>query len=291
MQILRCLLTLVVLTVPAWAAKKKALIIDGQNNHQWQLTTPVMKAQLEATGLFDVDVATAPPKGADMSPFQPDFKPYAVVISNYSDYGGGSVWPEATQRALEKYLSGGGGLVVVHAADNAFPNWVEFNKMIALGGWMGRDEKSGPYVRYRNGKMERDMSPGKGGHHGRQHAYQVATRDANHPIMKGLPAVWMHAQDELYDSLRGPAQNLTVLATAFADKSTGGTGEHEPALMVIQYGKGRVFHTILGHGVEAMKCVGFTVTLQRGVEWAATGKVTQKVPSDFPGVDKVSVRP
>lgn len=291
MRSFRILLSLAVLCAPSFAANKKALIIDGQNNHQWQLTTPVMKAQLEATGLFDVDVATTPPKGADMSSFQPDFKPYAVVISNYSDYGGGSIWPEVAQRAIENYVKGGGGFVVVHAADNAFPNWIEFNKMIALGGWMGRNEKSGPYVRYRNGKMERDMTPGNGGHHGRQHPYQVATREPNHPIMKGLPAVWMHGQDELYDSLRGPAENLTVLATAFSEKETGGTGEHEPALMVIQYGKGRVFHTILGHGVDAMKCVGFTVTFQRGTEWAATGRVTQKIPADFPAADKGSSRP
>lgn len=291
MRVLRIYLTILMLALPALAAKKKVLIIDGQNNHNWKATTPVMKEQLEATGLLEVDVVTTPPKGADMSSFHPDFKPYAVVVSNYSDYGGGSEWPEETRKAFEAFVSGGGGFVSVHAADNAFPKWVEFNKMIALGGWMGRNEQSGPYVRFKEGKMARDMSPGTGGHHGKQHPYQVTTREPNHPIMKGLPAVWMHAQDELYDSLRGPAENLTVLATAFSDKETGGTGEHEPALMVIRYGKGRVFHTILGHGPEAMHCVGFIVTLQRGVEWAASGKVTQKVPADFPTADRVSVRP
>lgn len=290
MSLFRVFLAAAVLAAPAWCAKHKALIIDGQNNHQWQQTTPVMKSQLEATGLFDIDVLTSPPKGADFSSFKPEFKKYSVVISNYNDFGGGTVWPEPVQKDLEQYVSGGGGFVVVHAADNAFPNWVEFNKMIALGGWMGRNEKSGPYVRYRDGKMVKDMTPGNGGHHGRQHEYQVATREPNHPIMKGLPPIWKHTQDELYDSLRGPAENLTVLATAYSDKSTGGTGEHEPALMVINYGKGRVFHTILGHSAETMKCVGFMVTFQRGVEWAATGKVTQKVPADFPSADKVSLR-
>lgn len=274
----------------AFAAPKKVLIVDGQNNHKWQETTPVMKKLLEDTGLFQVDVATAPPKGADISGFRPKFKDYAVVLSNYSDFGGGSVWPEQTQRDFEEYVRNGGGFVSVHAADNAFPNWLEYNKMIAIGGWMGRDEKSGPYVRWRNGKAERDMTPGKGGHHGRPHEYKVAVRDAKHPITKGLPAEWMHAKDELYDSLRGPAENLSVLATAYSDKSTGGTGEHEPALMTIAYGKGRVFHTILGHDVNAMQCTGFIVTLQRGVEWAATGKVTQKLPRDFPGAEKISVR-
>jgi type 1 glutamine amidotransferase len=101
----------------------------------------------------------------------------------------------------------------------------------------------------------------------------------------------MHGKDELYDSLRGPAQDVTVLASAFSDPKTGGTGEHEPLLMVIPFGKGRVFHTALGHGMEAVKCMGFAVTLQRGAEWAATGKVKQKVPENFPTAEKVRSLP
>jgi type 1 glutamine amidotransferase len=108
--------------------------------------------------------------------------------------------------------------------------------------------------------------------------------------MKGLPATWMHAGDELYDTLCGPAKNVDVLATAHSDPSNKGTDQNEPMLMTIRYGKGRVFHTTLGHDVAAMKCVGFITTLQRGAEWAATGKVTQKVPSDFPGADRISKR-
>jgi type 1 glutamine amidotransferase len=108
--------------------------------------------------------------------------------------------------------------------------------------------------------------------------------------MKGLPAAWMQSTDELYDRLRGPAENLTLLATAYSDPKQKGTGENEPALFTLRYGKGRVFHTILGHDVPAMRSVGFIVTYQRGAEWAATGKVTQKVPADFPTADKVSER-
>ena len=112
--------------------------------------------------------------------------------------------------------------------------------------------------------------------------------------MKGLPAKWMHAKDELYDRLRGPAEALTVLGSAFASKETGGSGEEEPLLLVRDYGKGRVFHTALGHNagadITAQRCVGFIVTLQRGTEWAASGKVTQKVPADFPTETKVSIR-
>ena len=100
----------------------------------------------------------------------------------------------------------------------------------------------------------------------------------------------MHQGDELYNSLRGPGQNMTVLATAFSDPANSGSGHDEPMLMVLRFGKGRIFHTVLGHDVNALSCVGFLTTFQRGTEWAATGKVTQKVPANFPTADIVMYR-
>jgi type 1 glutamine amidotransferase len=100
----------------------------------------------------------------------------------------------------------------------------------------------------------------------------------------------MHAKEELYNQLRGPAKNLTVLATALSPKDKRGSGRHEPVVMVIEYGKGRVCHNVLGHADAQMKSVAFIVLFQRGAEWAATGKVTQEVPADFPTADKESVR-
>ncbi len=249
----------------------RALIVDGQNNHQWQTTTPLIKATLESTGRFQVDVATAPGKGGDMSKFNPQFADYQVVVSNYN----GEPWSAATKAAFVDFVHGGGGFVCVHAADNSFPEWPEYNAMIGLGGWGGRSEKSGPYVRWRDGKFDRDEQAGRGGSHGKRHAFEVIVRDTLHPITRGIPTSWMQAEDELYAELRGPASNMAVLATAFSDKATGGTGEHEPMLMVIPFGKGRVFHTTLGHDAVAMSGAGFQITLQRGAEWAATGEVTQ----------------
>jgi len=81
-----------------------------------------------------------------------------------------------------------------------------------------------------------------------------------------------------------------VLSTAYSDPANRGTGHDEPILMVISYGKGRIFHTTMGHDLAALNCVGFITTYQRGTEWAATGKVTQKVPADFPTADKTSTR-
>ena len=267
--------------------KFKALIVDGQNNHGvWPQTSQMMKKYLEETELFSVAIATTAKTGTDNS-FHPEFKNFDVVISNYN----GAAWPAATQQSFIEYLKTGGGFVVVHAANNSFGAWKEYNVAIGLGGWGGRNEKSGPYVYFDDqGKLVRDKSAGKGGHHGAQHPFLVTTRNSQHPITKGMPGQWLHEKDELYDMLRGPAENMTVLATAFASKERGGTGRHEPMIFTIEYGQGRVFHTPMGHGINSQQCVGFITTLQRGAEWAARGKVTQKIPSDFPNVDEVSKR-
>jgi len=264
----------------------KALIVDGQNGHDWKATTPVLKQVIEETGLFAVDVATSPPRGQDMSGFKPAFADYDVVVSNYQ----GADWPEETKKALVDYVSGGGGLVIYHFACAAFPKWKDYNEMTGLGGWGGRNEKAGPYVRWRDGKIVRDMSPGRGGGHGPMQPFQIVIREPDHPITKGLPEKFMHVPDELYGWLRGPAKNLTVLATAFAPKEKGGADEHEPLLFTVAYGEGRVFQNALGHTDNELKSVAFIATFQRGAEWAATGKVTQKVPDDFPTADEASVR-
>lgn len=292
--------------------KLKALIIDGQNNHgAWPKTTMMMKSYLEETGRFTVDIARTKftsngqdllakyplpgvsTEATDKPTTDPDFKPefskYDVVISNFG-YGA-APWPTETRSAFVDYVKNGGGLVIVHAADNSFGDWIEYNQMIGIGGWGGRTEKSGPYVFLdADGNVVRDDSPGPGGHHGSQHEFAVRIRDTEHPITKGMPAEWLHAQDELYDRLRGPAQNMQILATAFASPEFGGSGKHEPMLMTISFGEGRVFHTPLGHADYSQECVGFIVALQRGSEWAATGKVTQAIPEDFPTATRTSVR-
>jgi len=267
--------------------KLKALIVDGQNNHRnWPDTTRMMKKYLEDTGRFTVDVATTAPKGADPN-FRPEFKKYALVISNYN----GEPWPKETEAAFTEFVKGGGGFACIHAADNAFPQWREYNEMIGLGGWGGRNERSGPYVYLSDsGKVVRDESKGPGGHHGPQHPFEIVIRDAEHPITKGMPREWMHANDELYDKLRGPGQNMHILATTFADPNKGGTGHNEPMIITLGYGKGRVFHTPMGHGNDSQECVGFITTFLRGCEWAATGQVTQPIPSDFPTAEKPSLR-
>ena len=269
----------------------RVMLLDGESGgsyHNWQAITPVLKKQLDETGLFQVDVVTAPPANADFSGFKPEFANYQVVVFNYD--APDERWSADLKAAFERYMTGGGGLVIVHAADNAFPGWQAFSEMIGIGGWRGRNEKSGPLWYFKGGKLVSDDSPGNAGAHGNRIPYRITLQDANHPITKGLPKVFMHQGDELYAKMRGPGKNMTVLATAFSDSANRGTGNEEPALMVLTYGKGRIFHSIFGHDVCGLSSVDAVVTLQRGTEWAATGKVTQKLPPDFPTANTVSYR-
>lgn len=268
----------------------RALIVTGQNTTNWKVSTPVIKQILEQTGLFRVDIAISPEKGGDMKSFKPSFGKYNVVVLNYS----GDSWSEDTKKAFVNYVSDGGGVVVYHSASSAFPGWKEYEEICGLTGWGGRSEINGPYIYFKDGRMVIDSTPGQAGWYGKTREFEVRTRNMEHPVMKGLPVRWMHGSDLLYARMRGPAKNLEVLATAFCDTSGNGTGRHEPVMMTINYGKGRVFHTTLGYpeGEEspALKCAGFITTFQRGTEWAASGNVTQSIPPDFPSAAGVSIR-
>ena len=308
------IVTIVMLPRLSDAEPLDVLIIDGQNNHGvWPKTTMMMKQYLENCGRFKVDISRtrytwsggdyvdqfpledgktyehldAPKSDPE---FKPSFSNYDVIVSNFG-YNA-APWPKDTQESFTEYIADGGGLVIVHAANNSFGDWNEYNKIIGLGGWSGRNEKTGPYVYIdAKGQTVRDGSPGSGGSHGPQHSFQIVVRNDNHPITRGLPRSWMHAQDELYQMLRGPAANMAILATAYADKKQAGTGRHEPMMMTIDYGHGRVYHTPMGHADYSMECVGFITTFVRGAEWAATGNVTlTDIPDDFPGRNKTRQR-
>ncbi|HEX4949652.1 MAG TPA: ThuA domain-containing protein [Blastocatellia bacterium] len=286
------LLVLILLALPSFAAPAiRVMLLDGESGgpyHKWQLITPVLKKQLEETGLFQVEVVTAPPANGDYSSFKPEFSKYQVIVMNYD--APDERWPAELKASFETYVRNGGGLVIVHAANNAFGKWKEFNEMIGIGGWRGRNEAAGPLWYFKDGKLMSDNSPGNAGNHGLRQPYQITLRDTTHPITKGLPKVWMHQGDELYTNLRGPGKNMNVLGTAFADPSNRGTNRDEPMLMALTYGKGKIFHSALGHDIAALSCVGAITMLQRGTEWAATGKVTQKVPANFPTANSVSYR-
>ncbi len=331
---LLCLLAL--LTLPRAAAEQiRVLILDGRNNHDWVRTTESCKATLEATGLFKVTVATAPaafvkakpgkPKAGDADAkkafdaamkawnaeeaafvkehaaeweqWSPKFTDYQVIVNNYN----GPEWGSAMKDSFTEYVMNGGGLVNVHAANNAFTGWDNFNEMICAG-WRGAtfasriavDDKSGKAVALVDAD-EKIQTKGFGSGHGSKHIFTLKTRDASHPIMKDLPAEWMHASDELYHRMRGSADHMHVLSSSYSKPEAGGTDMHEPMVWFAPFNKGRVVTTSMGHiwsgdtSFDALHCVGFQTILARSTEWAATGKVTIPVPQGFPTKDQTSI--
>ena len=283
------LLTLLFTCISLQARPIKVLLITGHTSkwHNWQTTSTYLKAILDHQKIFETDVVKMQDTPLVDETFAPDFSKYKVVVLNIDDVK----WSDSTKKSFERYVQNGGGVIIIHEADNAFPDWKEYNVMIGLGGWGGRNENSGPYVYWKDGTTFSDTIKGSGGKHGERVPFVITIRDSLHPITRGLPTQWLHQNDELYGNLRGPAQNFHILATAFSTKESKGTGKEEPVMMTISYGKGRIYHCTLGHVkpefADGLQDVGFQVTFSRATEWTATGKVTQKVPTEFPTASSV----
>jgi type 1 glutamine amidotransferase len=242
----------------------RALILSGRNNHDWRNTTPFLRQLLIETGRFDVRVNEEP---AGMT--GETLAAYDVVVLDYN----GPRWGSGAENALSEYIRGGKGLVVVHGA-----SWA-FNGLPVLGDNHVRTRIIEPawpeYARIIGGVWSLE-SPATA--HAPYHTFTVKIVDRDHPAMRGLPESF-ETKDELFHNMR-MQQNVHILATAWDDPENklpngrgGGTGKDEPVIWTVAYGSGRVFHTILGHGVESQKSPGFGATFVHGAEWAATGGV------------------
>jgi type 1 glutamine amidotransferase len=264
----------VTFTLMCHAADRKltALIVDGANNHDWAAGTRAIRSILEGSGRFTVDVATYPAWKS--------LSGYDVVVNNFN--GGhlaeGKRWTREQEAETERYVSNGGGLVVFHAANNAFLNWPAYNDMIGLG-W--RDKTFGPGLAVVGDRVVtipkgEGLAPG----HGPRHDFEIFVLEKANPITQGLPAHWTHPAEQLTHGQHGPAKGLTVLTWAFSEVSHQG----EPMDWTHPYGKGRVYTTMLGHTWKSeanpnLDDVAFQALLARGAEWAASGKVT--LPPDL----------
>ena len=280
---------------PSALPKIRALIVDGVSNHDWSKTTAFIKATLSETGLFEVAVTTTPSESADpnWSRWRPRFADFAVVIINWNNVRRTDLrWPKPVERALEEYVRGGGGLLAFHSANNAFPHWPEYDRMIGIG-W--RDKDHGAALQLDPDGTIRRIPAGEGektSHGPRQDTLVIRLGD--HPVTRGTPKQWLTPDIEVYTYARGPAEDLTVLTYG----RHIATGKYWPLEWVVSYGSGRVYSSSFGHiwdtdsGIpDRVLCVGFQTSLVRAAEWLAKGAVSYPVPEDFPSENGISLRP
>ena len=273
------------------AGKIKVLVIDGYSNHDWRYTTEVIKTMLVNSHFCDVDISTAPTNDSpDYNNWNPDFSKYDVLVQNVNNLGNGNTWPRKVQVNFEDYMKNGGGMYVFHSANNSFPQWKEYNKMIGLG-W--RKPEQGVAIEIVDGEMVKiPVGDGDGTSHGAR-VDLVVNKRIDHPINHGFPQKWKTPDIELYTYARGPAENMQVLSYTYDAR----TGKNWPVDWVIKYGKGRVYNATFGHlwhderMPPSIQCVGFQTTFLRAIQWLAEKEVTVKVPESFPTENKISLHP
>lgn len=271
----------------------KVLIVDGFSNHDWKETTKEVKAILEENGMFTVNVSTSPSTVEDAAwiNWNPAFKNYDVVIQNSNNYSNKELrWPSKIEKQLEDYVKSGGGLYILHSANNSFPQWAEYDKMIGLG-WRPKETGYALELDSVNNIIRIPPGEGKNTMHGKR--FDASIKILNrHPINKGFPGEWITPSMEFYTYARGPAENLQVLS--YASDST--TQQKWPVEWIVKYGKGNVYNSSMGHLWKgeiypiSYRCIGFQTIVIRTTEWLATGKTTYPLPANFPKGKSISVR-
>ncbi|MDB5247136.1 MAG: hypothetical protein JWQ40_1530 [Segetibacter sp.] len=273
--------------------KINVLVVDGFSNHDWEQTSKLTKDILEETGLFNVKISTSPstPNDTGWRSWNPQFGEYDVIIQNSNNIQNKTLrWPERVEKSLEEYVRSGGGLYILHSANNAFSHWKEYDKMIGLG-WRPKETGYAIELDKKNKIMRIPPAQGSGTNHGKRFD-AVVNIVAKHPIHKGFPKQWITPSMELYTYARGPAENLTVLSSAYDTA----TNKIWPVEWVVTYGKGRVYNSSMGHlwkGEQypvSYRCLGFQTILIRATEWLATGKVAYSLPVKELNKNRVIVR-
>ncbi|RBP43610.1 mono/diheme cytochrome c family protein [Roseimicrobium gellanilyticum] len=279
---------------PAVTKSKDAisvLVIGGQNNHDWKIGNEFLLTLLNGQPGIVAEESNTPAKGAPASEWDawdPQFHKYQCIVLDYN----GEMWPQRVKAAFEKYVAEGGSVTLVHAANNSFTGWVEYEKMVGLL-WRHTIYGAGIYLEEDGTIVREPAGKGRSSGHGKQWDWQVTVRDTQHPITAGMPRVWKHVKDELYHGQRGPAENVHILLSAFDDAKYQGTGKHEPVLWWVPYGKGKVVTNVMGHVGDSsgpLACVGFQTTFLRSIEWLVTGQCQTSIPGDFPTAERTSRR-
>lgn len=281
------------LTAPAGAADPiKVLIVSGQNNHDWEKSHRLIAKILESAGGIKTTVSLSPPRDStpeQWAKWRPEFDHYDVVLLDYN----GDHWPDGVKKSFVDYVKDGGSVLLIHAANNSFSGWKEYEEMVGLL-WRGSDFGDSLYIDDQGNIVKEQPGKGRGMGHGGQYPWVMTTRDWENPITKDMPKNWFHAKDELYHGQRGPAKGVHILLTAYSDPAEGrnGTGKNEPIVFWVSYGKGKCLTNLMAHVGDStpLECVGFKTVLIRAVEWLATGECRTPLPKNFP-VNEVVVEP
>ena len=221
--------------------KLSVLLVTGVDVgvHPWRETTAFTQRVLEESGRFEVKVVEDP-----MAFESSALQSYDAVVLNFGSARVQGL-SEQGKKNLTEYVQQGGGLVALHFASSSFQDWPEYEDLL--------------------GRAWRNPTAG----HGPRGKFTVDIKDSSHPIIEGLKD--FEIDDELYAKLSGDA-DITVLAEAYSSWSS----QVEPLVWVLELGEGRVVHNVLGHDLVARETPSYVTLLKRGVEWAATGKVTVK---------------
>jgi hypothetical protein len=262
----------------------KVLIVSGQNNHDWEKSHRLIAKILDSAKDIETTVSLSPKQNSSKdlwNTWRPEFSRFDVVLLDYN----GEQWPEEVKKSFIDYVKGGGSVLLVHAANNSFSGWKEYEEMVGLL-WRGSDFGDSLYIDDQGNTVRESPGKGRGMGHGGQYPWFMTTRDLENPITKDMPKNWFHAKDELYHGQRGPAKNVHILLTAYSDPTSerNGTGKNEPIVFWVPYGKGKCLTNLMAHVGDStpMECVGFKTVLIRSVEWLARGECQTPLPKNFP---------
>ena len=219
---------------PGPPAKARVLVLTGNEypGHHWRETAPLLAKFLAEDRRLETEVKDDPNFLAS-----PRLHDYDAIVLNYMNWESPDPGPEARAN-LKKFVEAGKGLVLVHFACGAFQGWPEFRQMAG---------------RVYNPALRPHDPYGK---------FTVVIADADHPVTKGLTS--FETTDELYTCLDGD-RAIHILAKARSKVD----GKDYPMAFLNQYGKGRVFHCVLGHDTAALSVKGVQDLYRRGTAWTA----------------------
>lgn len=228
----------------------KALILTGNNHpaHDWAATTKALTGILHGDPRIGVDVTAHPDMLA-----KADLGRYDVIVQNYCNWDQPGLG-EAAQERFASYLRNGGGLVIVHYANGS---WFKTNPSGLAAHW---PEYAGNICRrYWDHSVSGHDAYGK---------FEVRITDRVHPVIDGLQGLTFETTDELYFRQQGelPIEPLAVARSTV-------TNVDEPMAFAYDYGKGRVFQTVLGHAAESLHAGGTAALIRRGTAWAARAEL------------------